>query len=113
MNQKLIKDPGAFTDPTLHSVEVYNHNAHTVIMYRDKTKDEYILKHGDPRKGLGPHTVLLKPGTRALLPHGFYASYFENSKELAPLTAILGNSIGKGETLPSPPIAEPDQLPKH
>jgi hypothetical protein len=75
----------------------------TVDLFRDKTKDAYVLANG---YDLSPEKIRLLPQTRILVRSSFWAAYYSGSTELATcLLKIMGHDIGKNRTAPSLPCA--------
>lgn len=85
--------------------EIYNPNKFSLIFIRNIDKDMYILRSRIP---LGQIRVACKPDDWLFLPHGYYFAKGEGIPDGEPISWItnFGDSIGKGNKLPSAPIAE-------
>lgn len=103
LKRKLLQRE-TITDDNLLMIEIYNmSDKFTVDLFRDKTRDQYVLDHGYE---LSPEKIRLLPGHRILVRSSFWAGYFSGSNELATcLLKIMGKDIGKGRTAPSLPCA--------
>lgn len=90
-------------DETLIHREIYNPNDYDIIFTRNKLQDAYIKGAKIP---LGPEIAICKSKDWLWLPHGYYFGKASNGAEIINCITNLGDMIGKGNKLPSLPVAE-------
>lgn len=93
----------AVHDERLIRIEIYNPNEFSVLVERDKRFDHVVKAANIP---LGPEKAVVKPGDFLILPHQFVTYHAMNGSPTLNLVSNIGDSIGKGNKLPSPPIFE-------
>lgn len=99
----LRKKQKAVFDEHLVCREIYNPNAYSIIFSRNKVQDRLIIASKIP---LGAETIICKPYDWVFLPHGYYLAKASNGADLINCITNFGDAIGKGNKLPSLPIAE-------
>lgn len=99
------KKPKAVFDEHLLRREIYNPNNFDIIFTRNIDQDLYIMRAGIP---LGEIRMVCKSKDFLILPHGYFIATGDGLPKGELINAIvnLGDTIGKGNKLPSPPIAE-------
>jgi hypothetical protein len=93
----------AVYDDRLIRCEIYNPNKFDIIFTRDKSQDNYVRGAGI---FLGADIIICKSDGFAILPHCFYIPKASNGADLINVVQNFGDSIGKGNKLPSLPIVE-------
>lgn len=91
------------SDESLIHREFYNAHNHTVFFVRDKTRDAYVSACGIP---LGPDVIKVRTQDWCHLPHTYFVPTCEKQCPAIEGVFNFGNTIGKGNKLPSLPIVD-------